>query len=58
MKAFIAEHLTPEIIASTHDGTIHNWDFHRQLAERQWARRALFPPSWEAAAAARSRCRY
>lgn len=36
VQAFIAEHLTPEVIASTHDGTLHNWDFHRKLAERGW----------------------
>ena len=35
-RAFIAEHLTPDVLGSTHDGTIHNWDFHRKLAERGW----------------------
>ena len=36
VKAFIAEHLTDDVINSTHDGTIHNWDFHKKIAERGW----------------------
>ena len=34
VKAFIAEHLTEDVISSTHDGTIHNWEFHQKIAER------------------------
>ncbi len=33
---FIAEHLTEDVISSTHDGTIHNWDFHKKIADRGW----------------------
>ena len=36
VKEFIAEHLTEDVISSTHDGTIHNWDFHKKIAERGW----------------------
>ncbi|GIR38442.1 MAG: hypothetical protein CM15mP49_38270 [Actinomycetota bacterium] len=36
VKAFIAEHLTEDVISSTHDGTIHNWEFHQKIAERGW----------------------
>ena len=36
VKAFITEHLTDDVITSTHDGTIHNWDFHKKIAERGW----------------------
>ena len=36
VKAFIEEHLTDNVISSTHDGTIHNWDFHKKIAERGW----------------------
>ena len=36
VKAFIEEHLTDDVISSTHDGTIHNWDFHKKIAERGW----------------------
>ena len=36
VRAFIEEHLTDDVISSTHDGTIHNWDFHKKIAERGW----------------------
>ena len=36
VKAFIEEHLTDDVKSSTHDGTIHNWDFHKKIAERGW----------------------
>ncbi|MDG1846843.1 MAG: acyl-CoA dehydrogenase family protein [Acidimicrobiales bacterium] len=36
IKSFIADHLTKDVIASTHDGTIHNWEFHRKIADRGW----------------------
>ena len=36
VKRFIAEHLTEDVISSTHDGTIHNWEFHQKIAERGW----------------------
>lgn len=41
VRSFIAEHLTPEVLGSTHDGTIHNWDFHHKLAERGWLNGAV-----------------
>ena len=35
VRAFIAEHLTPEIVARAHaTGTMHDWGFHRALCER------------------------
>lgn len=41
VRAFIAEHLTEEVIASTHDGTLHHWGFHRKIAERGWLNGAV-----------------
>lgn len=35
VRAFIAEHLTPEIVERAHTtGTMHDWGFHRALCER------------------------
>jgi alkylation response protein AidB-like acyl-CoA dehydrogenase len=37
VRAFLAEHLTPELLARTHaTGTIHDWGFYRALAARGW----------------------
>jgi alkylation response protein AidB-like acyl-CoA dehydrogenase len=37
VRAFLAEHLTDDLRARVHDtGTVHDWDFHRALAERGW----------------------
>ena len=41
VREFIAEHLTEEVMASTHDGTIHNWEFHQKIAERGWLNGAV-----------------
>ncbi len=41
VRSFIAEHLTPDVFASTRDGTIHDWEFHRKLAERGWLNGAV-----------------
>lgn len=35
VRRFVAEHLTPEVIARAHEtGTMHDWGFHRALCER------------------------
>jgi len=36
VQAFLAEHLTEEMIASTHDGTVHAPALHSAMAERGW----------------------
>ena len=36
---FIAEHLTPEVLDATTEGTIHHWGFHRELAAARLAER-------------------
>ncbi len=36
VKAFLAEHLTEDIISATHDGTIHSDQLHRAMAQRGW----------------------
>jgi alkylation response protein AidB-like acyl-CoA dehydrogenase len=42
VRAFIAEHLTPEVLERTHSsGTLHDWDLHRALAARGWLSAAL-----------------
>jgi alkylation response protein AidB-like acyl-CoA dehydrogenase len=42
VRAFIAEHLTPEILERTHStGTLHDWDLHRAMAARGWLAAAL-----------------
>lgn len=41
VRAFIAEHLTQDVIDATADGTIHHWGFHRELAARGWLNGAV-----------------
>lgn len=41
VRAFIAEHLTEEVVASTREGTLHHWGFHRQIAQRGWLNGAV-----------------
>ncbi len=41
VKAFIAAHLTPEVIEATRDGTIHAPAMHKAMAERGWLRAAV-----------------
>jgi alkylation response protein AidB-like acyl-CoA dehydrogenase len=37
VRAFLAEHVTPEVTARVHEtGTVHDWGFHRGLAARGW----------------------
>lgn len=37
VRAFLAEHLTEEVLARVADsGTYHDWEFHRALAQRGW----------------------
>ena len=37
MRAFLERHLTAEVVAGAHDsGTMHDWSFHRALAEEGW----------------------
>ena len=36
VKAFLADHLTEEMIDATHDGTIHAPELHAAMAERGW----------------------
>ena len=37
VRGFLAEHLTDEVIERAHaTGTVHDWGFHRALAERGW----------------------
>jgi alkylation response protein AidB-like acyl-CoA dehydrogenase len=36
VKAFLAEHLTEEMIEATHDGTVHAPALHAAMAERGW----------------------
>ncbi len=36
VREFLAEHLTPQMIAATRDGTIHSAELHRAMAERGW----------------------
>lgn len=41
VKAFIAEHLTTEVLESTREGTIHNQEFHKKMADRGWLNGAV-----------------
>ncbi len=41
VKAFIAEHLTPDVFESTREGTLHNQTFHKKMAERGWLNGAV-----------------
>lgn len=41
VKAFIAENLTPDVLESTREGTIHNQGFHKKMAERGWLNGAV-----------------
>ncbi|MEE9414707.1 MAG: acyl-CoA dehydrogenase family protein [Acidimicrobiales bacterium] len=36
VKEFIAEHLTSDVLLGTRDGTLHNDEFHRKMADRGW----------------------
>ena len=36
VRAFLAEHLTEEMIEATHDGTVHAPELHAAMAERGW----------------------
>ena len=36
VRRFLAEHVTPEMIAATRDGTIHSPELHRAIADRGW----------------------
>jgi len=37
VRAFLAEHLTSEVLARVHaTGTVHDWGFHRALAAKGW----------------------
>ena len=55
VRAFIAEHLTDEIIERAHTtGTMHDWGFHQALCERGLPGRRAGPPSSAGRAAAPS----
>lgn len=42
VRAFLAEHLTTEIVERVHDtGTVHDWDFYRAYAAKGW-----MAPEW------------
>ncbi len=41
VKDFIAEHLTPDVLESTREGTIHNQEFHKKMADRGWLNGAV-----------------
>ncbi len=37
VREFLAEHVTPQVLARTHaTGTVHDWDLHRALAAKGW----------------------
>lgn len=36
LKEFCAEHVTPEVKELTRNGTLHNWELHRKMADRGW----------------------
>lgn len=36
LRSFCAQHVTPQVIQQTRNGTLHNWELHKKIAQRGW----------------------